>query len=110
VYKEMAYLGVEEENIELWNAQQNMEEEEEEQEEDVEEEVPISDAVSQQGPVDGSPSTKHPAPVLNDKQLLREIHSSGVAHIATFGLQELPMPDATPPAFVPTLEPPHPQQ
>lgn len=109
VYKEMTYLGVEEENQELWDAQQSMEEEEEEEQEgDVE--MLTSTAVSQQGPVDGSPSTKRPAQVPNDKRLLQEIISSGVDHIATIGLQELPMPDATPPAFVPILEPPHPQQ
>ena len=99
----MDYLGVQEENQELWNAQQNMEEEEEQEE--LEEEIVVTNDVSEQCPVDASHSTKHRKPMDDDKQLMRNICSSSAEpHIATIGMQELPMPDATSPVFVPTLE------
>lgn len=107
----MAYLGVEEEYQEEWDALQIMEEAEDELElEGVGEEITLTSNTPHDGSVDASLSTKRCPPVVNDKQLLRDINSSAELHIATIGLQEQPMPDNSPPAFVPTLAHAHPQQ
>lgn len=69
-------------------------------EEELEDAIIVDNKASQEGPI---AATKRPDPITDVNKLLNGI-SPSAPHIATIGL----LPDSTPPAFGPTLEPgPH---
>lgn len=96
------YLGMEEHLEEEWIASQQEPEQKQEESDSDDEGEGIE--VHEHNLPDVDPSTKRADPISQERQLLRHIDAS-TPHIATIGIQDTAMPDATPPAFVPVLSP-----